>query len=415
MDSGMVAFERFTLDNGLRVVVNTDTRTPLVAMAIAYDVGARDEEAAHSGFAHLFEHLMFGGSVNVPNFDTPMQRAGGSNNAFTCSDFTCYHCVMPAATVETAFWLESDRMLSLAFTPESLEVQRKVVVEEFKQTCLNEPYGDVSHLMLDLAYRVHPYRWPTIGIKPEHIEQATMPQVKAFFAKHYRPCNAVMALSGNITLEKARMLCLKWFAPIPGGVKPSRNLPAEPKQTEIRRLVVEREVPENALFMAFHMPGRFTAQFPVYDVASDLLANGRSSRLKERLVAKGKYFSMLEASVMGTVDPGLFEVYGQLLDGVSYQEAEAAIWQELQDLVNVGQPELEKVQNKYAATLRYDELSIKNRALQMAEYELYGGAEQLNEREAKQRAVTTGQVATVAKNALVPENACVLEYRAKAI
>lgn len=406
----MIPFVRFTLGNGLRVLVNTDTDTPLVSMALGYDVGAKDESEHRTGFAHLFEHLMFGGSVNVPDFDTPMQLAGGESNAFTSNDITCYHCTIPAANVETAFWLESDRMLSLAFTPQSLEVQRKVVIEEFKQHYLNAPYGDVSHLLFGLAYRVHPYRWPTIGLTPEHVAAASLDEVKEFFAAHYKPSNAVLALSGRITPAEALVYCERWFSPISSSLRTLRSLPVEPEQTETRRMTVVRNVPSDALFMAFHMCGSAEGDYPIWDVISDILSHGRSSRFTLRLVEDRALFAEISAVVTGSVDPGLFIVQGVLQPGVSISEAEEAVWKELRDLVNVREEEVEKVQNKFIATTIFEDISIQSRAQTLVEYELKGGAELANARVERQLAVTREQVAWIAERMLIPENCSVLHY-----
>ena len=410
----MIPFERFTLSNGLRVVVNTDVRTPLVAMSLMYDVGSRDEDVSATGFAHLFEHLMFGGSVNVPNFDTPLQLAGGVSNAYTSSDVTCFYCVLPAENVETAFWLESDRMLSLAFTPKSLEVQRKVVIEEFKQTHLNAPYGDVSHLLLDLAYKVHPYRWPTIGLEVQHIEQATMEQVREFFFAHYAPNNAVLALSGNITAERAAELAEKWFAPVPRRQVMSRHLPQEPAQAGLRASEVHRDVPADAVFMAFHMCDRLGADYPICDIISDVLSNGRSARFPIRLVAQKQLFSSAEASVLGSVDPGLLMVSGMLNPGVTFEQAEEAIWTELADLRTVTAEEVLKVQNKFVAGITFEEISAHARSLTLAEFELLGDAHMANARESRQRRVSHQDVIRCAAEILRPENCSILRYHANA-
>lgn len=409
----MISFQRATLENGLRIIVNEDVTTPLVALALAYDVGAKDEDVELTGFAHLFEHLMFGGSVHIPRFDEPLEMAGGTNNAFTSNDITCYHCTLPAENLETAFWLESDRMLSLAFSPESLEVQRSVVIEEFKQHYLNAPYGDSAHLLCDLAYKVHPYRWPTIGITPEHVEKATMESVKAFFHKHYLPCNAVLVLSGNVTLDRAIELAEKWFAPIPAGTKPRRKLPQEPKQTEERRLTVTRDVPSDAIFMAFHMGGMLDDDYPVCDAISDILSNGRSGRFNERLITKLGLFDEASASIFGSTDPGLFLIHGFLREGVSFKEAEEAIWHELDALQETTEAELLKVKGKYKSTILFEELSIESRAVTLAEYEVVKNADMANERVARQEAVTLQQIKETARQMFVRENASVLEYAAK--
>ena len=281
---------RHILGNGLRLVHSQDESTQMVALNILYNVGARDEHPEHTGFAHLFEHLMFGGSVNIPDYDTPLQLAGGENNARTNNDITNYYLTVPYQNVETAFWLESDRMLSLDFNERSLEVQRGVVMEEFKQRCLNQPYGDVSHLLRPLSYQTHPYQWPTIGKDLSHIANATLEEVKDFFFRFYAPNNAIIAVTGHISFEEAVRLTEKWFGPIPRREVPVRNLPVEQEQTEERRLVVERNVPLDALFMAFHMCDHLHPDYYAYDILSDILSNGRSSRLNQRLVQEKKHF-----------------------------------------------------------------------------------------------------------------------------
>ncbi len=401
------------LGNGLRVLVNEDRTTPLVSMAIVYDVGASDEDAGRTGFAHLFEHLMFGGSVNIPDFDRPLELAGGTNNAFTNQDITCFYCTVPAENIETALWLDSDRMLSLAFSDSSLEVQRKVVVEEFKQHYLNAPYGDISHLLFDLAYRVHPYRWPTIGRELAHVEEATMEQVKDFFARFYMPNNAVMALSGSISHDRAKELTEKWFGGIPAGERPSHSLPVEPEQTAARELEVEREVPSDALFITFPMCGRMEAEYVVYDVLSDLLSHGESSRFNAHLVERQGLFSSIDAVVSGSRDAGLFMISGMLSEGVSFEQAEAAVWAELEGLQDVAEAELEKVKNKYEADVVFSELRAGQRARALAEYETLGGAEYVNTRVERERAVRLEQVKSLAARAFVREKSSTLRYRAK--
>jgi len=311
----MLGFERFTLKNGLRVIVHIDESTPLACVNILYDVGARDEDESRTGFAHLFEHLMFGGSINIPSYDEPLQRVGGENNAFTTNDITNYYLTLPAANLETAFWLESDRMLSLAFSEKSLEVQRNVVIEEFKQRYLNQPYGDIWLRLRPLVYKVHPYKWATIGKEISHIEQATMDDVKAFFAKHYCPTNAVMVVAGNVTVPQVKALAEKWFEPIPSGEKPVRNLPVEPPQTAHRREVIHADVPFDALYMAFRMCSRYDKEYYAMDLISDILSRGNSSRLYNRLIKEKNLFSELNAYVMGELDNSIFIVSGKTNKG----------------------------------------------------------------------------------------------------
>lgn len=404
---------KLTLPNGLRLVHNEDTSTQMVALNIVYDVGARDEHPDHTGFAHLFEHLMFGGSVHIPDYDAPLQMAGGENNAWTNNDITNYYLTIPRSNVETAFLLESDRMLELAFSEQSLEVQRGVVMEEFKQRNLNQPYGDVSHLLRPLAYRVHPYRWPTIGKDLSHIANATLDEVKAFFYRYYAPNNAVLAVTGNISWEETVRLAEKWFAPIPRREVPLRQLPQESVQTAERRLTVERNVPLDALFMAYHMCGRADADYYAFDILSDILSNGRSSRLARRLVQDQKLFSSLDAYISGTRDAGLLHISGKPSPGVTLEQAEAAVRKELEELKHslIGEQELEKVKNKFESTQIFGNINYLNVATNLAWFELTGQAEDIDREVSRYRAVTAEQLQRVAQQTFLPENCVVLYYK----
>ena len=321
----MIQFERFTIANGLRVIVHQDVSTPMVVMNIMYDVGARDEDQDRTGFAHLFEHLMFGGSVHIPNYDEPLQMAGGENNAYTTNDLTNYYLQVPAENLETAFWLESDRMLSLAFDEKSLEVQRKVVVEEFKEHYLSKPYGDVWHKMRELSYKTHPYRWMTIGKDISHIEKAQLSDVKDFFFKYYCPANAIMVLAGNITVDKAKELTEKWFGDIPAGNKYERNLPVEPEQKEERRLTVKANVPLDAFYKCWHISHRLDQRYYIADLITEILSGGGSSRLYQSLVKEKKLFSNIECHHFGSTDAGLLAIEGKLVRGVKIDDAESAM------------------------------------------------------------------------------------------
>lgn len=387
----------------------------MVALNIVYDVGARDEHPQHTGFAHLFEHLMFGGSINAPDYDTPLQQAGGESNAWTSNDTTNYYLTIPKSNVELGFWLESDRMLQLAFSQQSLDVQRGVVMEEFKQRCLNQPYGDVGHLLRPLAYKVHPYSWPTIGKELSHIEQATLDEVKEFFFRHYAPNNAVLAVTGNISWEDTLRLTEKWFAPIPHRDVPVRNLPQEPKQTAPRRLVVERAVPIDALFMAYNMCARQHPDYYAFDILSDVLSNGRSSRLIQRLVQQQKLFSSIDASISGTRDAGLLQISGKPAAGVSLEEAEAAVRIELEELgqTTVEQQELEKVKNKFESTQIFGNINYLNVATNLAWHELTGKAEDIDLEVDRYRAVTPEQLKRVAQEVFRIDNSSVLHYKAQ--
>jgi predicted Zn-dependent peptidase len=384
----MVSFDKFKLENGLTVIVHQDKNTPMVAMNIIYKVGARDEDPEKTGFAHLFEHLMFGGSINIPRYDEPLQKAGGENNAFTNSDFTDYYLTIPSNNIETAFWLESDRMLSLAFTEKSLEVQRQVVIEEFKQNYLNQPYGDVYLLLKPLAYHAHPYRWNTIGKEISHIEHASMDDVKSFYRKYYNPDNAIMTIAGDVTTGQVRELAEKWFGDIPSGKPFTRDYPEEPEQVKAREEVVERYVPQNAIYIAWHMPRRKDLGFYPVDLISDILSNGNSSRLHQELVKGKKLFSEISAFVTGDLDRGLFIVNGKLKNGLDKEEAVGAIWEQLSKLKQepVSTEEMEKVQNKVEANLIFSRMSVLNKAMHLGYYELLGDAALWNK-----EAMTYGQ------------------------
>jgi len=411
----MVKFNRFTLDNGLRVIVHEDHTTPMAVLNILYDVGARDEDPDQTGFAHLFEHLMFGGSVNIPQYDEPLQRVGGENNAFTSNDITNYYITLPAENIETAFWLESDRMLSLAFSEKSLEVQRNVVIEEFKQRYLNQPYGDVWLKLRPMVYKEHPYRWATIGKEIKHIEDARIADVKAFFQKHYNPQNAIMVVGGSISTEKAKELAEKWFGQIPAGEKYHRELPKEPAQTEARRETTTAKVPLNDLYIAFHMPARLEEGYYELDLVSDILSRGNSSRLHRKLVKDKELFSEIHAYNMGSSDSGMFVVEGKPLENVSIETAEAAIWEELELIKNEPVPadELTKVKNKTESTMVFSEMSLLDKAMNLAQFELYGDANMLNHETDKYLAITAEQIKNQAQRVFRKENSSTLVYLAE--
>lgn len=410
----MIQVNRYTLANGLRIVHNEDDSTQMVALNLLYDVGARDEDPSHTGFAHLFEHLMFGGSLHIPDYDTPVQNAGGENNAWTNNDITNYYITLPHQNVETGFWLESDRMLSLDFSPKSLEVQRQVVIEEFKQRNLNQPYGDASHLLRELAYESHPYRWPTIGKEIAHIAQATLEEVKDFFFRFYAPNNAILAVTGHISFEETVRLAEKWFGPIPARNISPRQLPAEKPQTAVRRKTVERKVPVDAIYMAFHMSNRMHPDYYVYDMITDILSNGRSSRFIQSLVQEQKLFTSIDAYISGSLDEGLLHITGKPVEGVSLEQAEEAIWKELEKMktVPVSEQELEKVKNRYESEQIFNNINYLNVATNLAFFELTGKAEDINEEVGKYRAVTAEQIQATSARCFVPENCSILYYKA---
>ena len=410
----MIDFTRTTLTNGLRVIVHEDHSTPMVAVSVIYNVGARDERADKTGFAHLFEHLMFGGSANVPDFDEPMQLAGGDNNAFTNNDVTNFYNLLPADNMETAFWLESDRMLALNFDEAVLDVQRRVVIEEFKETCLNQPYGDVWHHLNELAYTVHPYQWPTIGKVPQHVEDASLEDVKDFFYKYYRPNNAVLVVSGKTTNEEVVRLARKWFEDIPAGHTPPRRLPAEPIQQRLQQRVNTANVPVDALYMAFHMVARLDPDYYATDLLSDILCNGGSSRLYRSLLKEQQLFTSIDCYVTGSIDPGLVVVEGRPAEGVSLEQAEAAIWKELDRIrtERVSEQELEKVKNKVESALVFSEANILNKALNLSFFEVLDKAERINEEVDHYARVSVDDIRRVARSVLTRENCSQLYYKA---
>ena len=409
----MIPFQTFTLGNGLKVIVHEDPSVQIAVMNILYDVGSRDENPNKTGFAHLFEHLMFGGSKNIPNYDEPLQLVGGENNAFTNTDITNYYLTVPAANLETGFWLESDRMLSLSFDPKVLEVQRKVVIEEFKQRYLNQPYGDVWLKLRPLAYQTHPYQWATIGKEISHIENATMDDVKDFFFKNYLPNNAVLVVAGNVTTDQVKQLSEKWFGPIASGKMAERKLPAEPKQKEKRILNTEAKVPANALYKTFHMPGRFHNDYYTVDMLGDILSRGESSRLYQTLVKEKEIFNSISSFVMGTIDPGLLVVNGRLKEGIKLEDAENEVDEILQKVISDGvtEDELQKVKNQSAATLEFGEVEVINRAMNLAFASLSGDAGLVNKEIEKIEQVSQDDIQRVAKEVLREENSSVMYYR----
>jgi len=411
----MIRFEKFVLTNGLRVIVHQDTSTPMAVMNIMYDVGARDEDPERTGFAHLFEHLMFGGSINIPSYDTPLQMAGGENNAYTSNDITNYYIQLPAENLETAFWLESDRMLSLAFGEKSLDVQRKVVCEEFKEHYLNKPYGDVWHKMRELAYKVHPYRWMTIGRELSHIENAKLDDVRNFFFKHYRPNNAILVVAGNVTVEKVKELTEKWFGDIPAGEKYIRTLPQEPTQTEARKLEIKAEVPLDAFYKCWHIYPRNDKRYYIADLITEVLSGGGSSRLFQSLVKEKKLFSAVECYHSGSLDAGTLVIEGKLVKGIRMEDAEKAVEAELEKMrtEKVTATELQKVKNKVESLIAFEDMSLTNRANSLAFYELLGDAEQMNHELEKYNVVTAEDILSESRIIFRPENSNTLYYHSK--
>lgn len=412
----MIQFEEFYLDNGLQVIVHEDPRSTLACVNLLYKVGSRNETPDKTGFAHLFEHLMFGGSKHIQNFDGPLQMVGGDNNAFTSTDITNYYITIPKDNLETAFWLESDRMLSLSFDPEVLEVQRKVVLEEFKQRYLNQPYGDIWHLLRPEAYKVHPYRWPTIGKELSHIEEATMDQVKSFFRQFYVPNNAVLVVAGGVNLPKVKALAEKWFGPIAQGVLPKSAIPAEPVQNAARHLEAEEDVPSDALYYTYHMPGRLQDRYHAADLLSDILGRGKSSYLYRALVKEKNIFSNISGYITGSADPGLLVISGRLSEGASFEQATQGIGRILDDIVarGISDKDLERVKNQAEASAVYGELEILNRAMSLAYGAFLDNPNLANEELDIIRAVSKSDIQEIAGEVLKEENRTSLHYKSKA-
>jgi len=410
--AAMINYTKFSLPNGLKVLVHEDDSTPIAVVDVIYDVGARDENPDKTGFAHLFEHLMFGGSIHIPSYDAPLQMAGGKNNAFTTNDLTNYYCELPADNIETAFWLESDRMLSLAFSKKSLDVQRKVVMEEFKEHYINKPYGDVWHKFRELIYKSHPYRWMTIGKDLKHIEQATLEDVKKFFFEHYTPANAILVVAGNVKSDQIKELSAKWFGDIPSGKKYQHNYPKEPEQTEPRFLEVKSDVPLDALYKCWHMSSRTDPRFYPADLITEILAGSGSSRLFQSLVKEKKMFSGISCYHMGSTDEGILVIEGKLVKGVDIKDADQAVLEEIQKLVKDGVTalELEKAKNKTESAMAFEDMSLINRAASLAMYELLGDADLINTELGKYQQVTTDEIWEEAKRLFTENNCCTMYY-----
>lgn len=408
---------RHTLANGLHIVHHEDNTTQMVAVNLLYNVGARHENPEHTGYAHLLEHLMFEGSVNIPDYDTHVQFAGGENNAWTNNDFTNYYITLPKSNVETAFWLESDRMLGLALTRQSVEIQKGVVIEEFKQRHLNRPYGDVQHLIRSMAYKVHPYRWPTIGICPEHIEHATLELVMDFYHRHYTPSNAILSVVGNISFDDTVRLSEKWFGPIENTeslkMPELHSLSEEPLQTRIRRKTVYRDVPSNMLVMAFHMGDRKSPEYHICDLITDLLSAGQSSRLIQHLVHRDKIFTSVDAYIQGSMDAGLIYIMGRIAENITLPQAEHAVWEELNALKRRTIPtkELNKVRNRSESERTFNNINYLNRAISLAQMELIGQDRELSDELSRYCSVTTDDIRHTARKLFIKKNCNILYYK----
>jgi zinc protease len=417
----MIEFKRVVLENGLRVLVHEDNSTPVVAVNLLYDVGSRDENPERTGFAHLFEHLMFSGSKNAKEFDSFIQQAGGESNAFTNTDMTNFYATVPAENLETLLWLESDRMLALNINNKALNTQRKVVVEEFKETTLDEPYGDVWHHLSDMVYKKHPYRWPVIGLEPRHIEEATLTDVKDFYKKHYTPNNAIIVVAGNLEkvghTEGVIRKVEKWFGSIPKGDVPSRNLPKEPQQKKTIRKIVEANVPVEALYLAFRSPDRLDKDYYATDLLTDILSSGSSSRFYRRLLKEKRLFSEIDCYLTGSIDPGIILIEGKNTEGVTLEAAEAAIWAELEILKQelVSETELQKLKNKIESQQAFGDAGALNKAMNIAYYELIGNANLINEEAKKYNVITVEDIQKAAQKMFRKENSSVLIYKPKKI
>jgi zinc protease len=409
----MIKYKRFSLENGLRVLVHEDKSTPLVAMNVLYDVGSKDEDPEKTGLAHLFEHLMFGGSKNIPEYDLPLQMVGGDNNAFTNNDITNYYLTIPSENIETGFWLESDRMLALDFSKKKLETQKNVVIEEFNQRYLNQPYGDAILKLRPLAYEVHPYRWPAIGRDIAHIENTDLELVRKFFFSHYAPNNAILTLAGNITYDLAIGLTQKWFSPIEKRKLETRNLPIEPEQEEERILTIEKDVPSTALYKVWHTGPRSSNNFYTLDVITDLLAGGESGRLYTKLVREKKLFSEINAYITADIDPGLLIIQGKLMKGIDIQHADKAVEEVIRSLENSNgiEDEMEKVKNKFESSTVFSNTSILNKAMNLSFYELLGDAELINNEVETYRRVTREMIMDAIRKYLIPSNCSTLYYK----
>ncbi|WP_126972095.1 M16 family metallopeptidase [Gynurincola endophyticus] len=408
----MIEYKRFQLKNGLRVLVHEDPTTPMAVVNVMYDVGARDEDPLRTGFAHLFEHLMFGGSVNIEDFDGALQMAGGDNNAYTTNDLTNYYISIPAENLETALWLESDRMLSLAFSEQSLDVQRKVVCEEFKEHYINKPYGDVWFKLRQMAYKQHPYQWMTIGKELSHIEHATLSDVKNFFFKHYTPANAILVVAGKVKYDQVEKLVKKWFEDIPGGVKYDRNLPLEPEQSDARIEKVNAPVPVDALYKCWHIDDRLSHGYYAADLITEVLGGGSSSRLFQQLVKEKRLFSNIDCYQMGSIDKGLLAIEGKLVKGVSIEEGDKAIQQIIDELCEKGisEKELTKIQHKTESSLAFEDMSVLTRANNLAFYELLGNAALFNDDRSKYFAVTANDIKNYSQQIFAPTHSNTLYY-----
>jgi predicted Zn-dependent peptidase len=409
----MILFDRFELENGLQVIVHQDKTTPIVAVNLLYKVGSRNENPERTGFAHLFEHLMFDGSKNISDFDQQLQLAGGECNAFTNNDYTNYYLTLPKQNIETAFWLESDRMLELGITKEKLEIQKGVVIEEYNQRYLNKPYGDWMLIMRYLAYKKHPYMWPTIGKDTLEIKYASLDEVNSFFYNYYAPNNAILVVAGDVETEQIRQLAEKWFGPIPRRDTRIAPLPTEPEQKIPQFLLLKRHEPLNAIYKGFHMDGRLGSRYHAADLISDILSGGESSRLTQHLVKEQKIFTNVNAYITGEIDPGLFIVEGKLSDGVTFAQAEECISNELKSIWNspISETELTKVKNNIEVKKTISEVNVLNKAMNLAYFEMLGDANLINTDVDNYQQITASDISQTAKLLFRRENSTTIHYK----
>lgn len=411
----MINYQIYTLANGLRVIIHKAPECAMAALNVMYDIGSRDESPDKTGFAHLFEHLMFGGSINIESYDNELQNVGGINNAYTTCDITNYHCMVPASNIETAFWLESDRMLSLAFSQEVLDVQKKVVIEEFKERYLNKPYGDAWLKIRELAYTTHPYKWPTIGKEISHIEDTTLEDVKDFFRKYYIPNNAVLVISGGVVEEEVLELCEKWFGPIPAGNKLERNFPQEPEQIAPRSATFSADVPFDAIYKAYHVPGRLSPDFYAVEILTAILGEGNSSELYSELVDDKQIFSSISAYTTESVDPGLLLISGIVSPDFTIEDADAALNKIIDDVIANGieESELQKAKNNYVASSAFACLDLMHRSEELAMATILGNTNLVNEEVDRMEVVSLDDVNNISKKILDAKNCSTLFYKKK--
>ena len=413
IQNSMIQYKKRILDNGLTVIAEQDLSTNMCAVNMLYKVGSRNEHPDKTGFAHLFEHLMFGGSKNAPEFDTPLQNAGGENNAFTNTDYTNYYDVVPVQNIETALWLEADRMSGLNINMNSFATQQKVVIEEFKEVCLNKPYGESWHHLSALSYEKHAYNWPTIGKTPDHIETAVLEDVKTFYDRHYQPSNAILAISGPLSTDEIFRLVERYFGDIQG-LENNNDviIPKEPRQLSSRYKLLKEDVPAPLFLLGYHMPERNSESYYACDLLTDILSNGKSARLYTSLVRQKQLFSMIDCYVTGTFDPGLIIVEARPMPGISASEGLAAIEEQFAHLTNnpITERELQKVKNKVVSSLAISDLNVLNKAISMAYFEWLDALDLMNRQEELYEQVTTDNLLKAANDFLRPTNQSMVEY-----